>query len=196
MSILLIENLTHQNGDKVLYRNSTLRINKGEHVALLGANGTGKTTLLNIIAGKEVPNNGTVEIHSKSKLGYLDQHQEVNLEQTVEEYLKDAFKELYVIEHKIAKIYEQMAIEYHEAELIKALDFQEQLTVKGFDQIDKTIGNLISGLGIEQANYTKKLGQLSGGQRGKVLLAKLLLKNDDFILLDEPTNFLDIEQVQ
>jgi len=196
MSVLLIENLSHQNGEKILYKNATLRINKGEHVALLGANGTGKTTLLNLISEKDVPNNGTIELHPKINLGYLDQHQEVDMDQTVEAYLKDAFAPLYIIEDKINKIYEQMAFEYNEDDLVKALALQEELTLKGFDQIDKTVGNLVFGLGIEQDNLAKKLGELSGGQRGKVLLAKLLLKNDDFILLDEPTNYLDIEQVQ
>jgi len=196
MSIIFIEDLTHYNGNKKLYANSTIRINKGEHVALLGANGTGKTTLLNIIAGKEVPSNGTIEIHPKAKIGYLDQHQDVDMNVTVEQYLKDAYKDLYDIQTRINQIYEHMAVEYQESELVKALELQEELTVKGFDQIDRTVGNLVAGLGIEQANLSKKLGELSGGQRGKVLLAKLLLKNDDFILLDEPTNFLDVEQVQ
>ncbi|AJM71523.1 ABC-F family ATP-binding cassette domain-containing protein [Mycoplasma yeatsii] len=196
MSLIVLENISHQNGGKILYRDSEMRINKGEHVALVGPNGAGKTTLLNIIAQKIVPDHGTIEWHPKAKIGYLDQHQEVDMNITSQDYLKDAFKYLYEIEEKINKIYENMAIEYKEEDLVKALELQDYLTSHGFDTIDKTIGNLVSGLGINPENMTKKLGQLSGGQRGKILLAKLLLKNDDFILLDEPTNFLDIEQVE
>ncbi|AUF83233.1 ABC transporter ATP-binding protein [Mesoplasma syrphidae] len=196
MSIVLIEGLTHQNGGKKLYQDSTMRINKGEHIALLGANGTGKTTLLNIIAGKNIPDHGTIELHPRSKMGYLDQHQDVDMTIIVEDYLKDTYKELYEIEAKIHKIYENMAIEYNEEDLVKALAMQEDLSLRGFDTIEKEIGNLVAGLGINADNLKKQLGQLSGGQRGKVLLAKLLLKQDDFILLDEPTNFLDIEQVE
>ncbi|WP_026389332.1 ABC-F family ATP-binding cassette domain-containing protein [[Acholeplasma] multilocale] len=196
MSVIAIEGLSHQNGGKKLYVDSNLRINKGEHVALLGANGTGKTTLLNIIAGKITPDNGVVELHPRSKMGYLDQHQEVDMSVTVDAYLKDTFRELYDMEAQIGKIYEDMAIEYKEDDLVKALAMQEELSIKGFDTIEKQIGNLVSGLGISLENMPKKLGELSGGQRGKVLLAKLLLKNDDFILLDEPTNFLDVEQVE
>ncbi|QVJ95597.1 ABC-F family ATP-binding cassette domain-containing protein [Mycoplasma mycoides] len=196
MSLIVLENITHQNGEKILYKNSEMRINKGEHVALIGPNGAGKSTLLNIIAQKITPDHGTIEWHPKAKIGYLDQHQEVDPNITSEEYLKDAFKNLFEIEAKIHKIYENMAIEYKESDLIKALELQDYLTSHNFDTIDKTIGNLVSGLGINPNNMKKKLSELSGGQRGKILLAKLLLKNDDFILLDEPTNFLDIEQVE
>lgn len=196
MSILFIENLTHANGDKLLYKNSSLRINKGEHVALLGPNGAGKTTLLNIISEKITFDQGQVELHPKAKMGYLDQHQDIDLKLKVDDYLKDAYRNLYDINDQIHQIYEKMAVEYQEADLIKALGLQEQLNVQGFDQIDKQVGNLVNGLGIELPNLDKTLGELSGGQRGKVLLAKLLLANDDFILLDEPTNFLDVEQVE
>jgi len=196
MSILFIENLTHANGNKLLYKNSSLRINKGEHVALLGPNGAGKTTLLNIISEKITFDQGHVELHPRAKMGYLDQHQDIDLKLKVDDYLKDAYRNLYDINDQIHEIYEKMAVEYQEADLIKALALQEQLNVQGFDQIDKQVGNLVNGLGIELPNLNKTLGELSGGQRGKVLLAKLLLANDDFILLDEPTNFLDVEQVE
>lgn len=196
MSLIVLENITHQNGGKKLYENTGLRINHGEHVALLGPNGAGKTTLLNIISQKIVADHGEVEWHPKAKIGYLDQHQEVDMHTTGETYLKDAFADLYEMEVKIHNIYEEMAVEYNEDDLVKALAMQEELNLKGFDLIEKKIGNLISGLGIEVGNTKRPLGSLSGGQRGKILLAKLLLKNDDFILLDEPTNFLDVEQIQ
>ncbi|WP_338969764.1 ABC-F family ATP-binding cassette domain-containing protein [Spiroplasma endosymbiont of Labia minor] len=196
MSLIFFENLTHSNGGKKLYNNATMRINKGEHIALLGANGTGKTSLLNLIVNKTIPDVGEIEVQPRIKIGYLDQHHDINQEQTVEEYLKDTFSDLYEMQDKITKIYESMALEYKEEEYIKALEYQEYLDMKGFDLIEKNIGNFISGLGIEQENYTKKLKQLSGGQIGKILLAKLLLSNSDVLLLDEPTNFLDIEQVE
>jgi ATPase subunit of ABC transporter with duplicated ATPase domains len=188
--------LTHANGGKKLYENSELRLNKDEHIALIGPNGAGKTTLLNIIAQKIVPDHGEVEIHPKTKIGYLDQHQDVNGEQTVEEYLKLSFQELYDLEKKMHDIYAKMAEEYDEDELVKALKYQDILNVNDFETIDKKIGNLVTGLGIGNDKLAMPMGSLSGGQRGKVMLAKLLLSGNDFLLLDEPTNFLDIEQVE
>lgn len=196
MSLVNIENLSHQNGGKILYQNANLRVNKGEHVGLVGPNGAGKTTLLNLIANKATPDHGTIELHPKAKIGYLDQHQDLDGSQTVEAYLKDTFKSLYDIEAKINHVYEQMVLDYQESELTKALAWQEELGLKGFYEIDKKIGNLLNGLGIDLANLNKRLDELSGGQRGKIILTKLLLKNDDFILLDEPTNFLDVTQVE
>lgn len=196
MGLASLQNITHKNGDKLLYQDTNIKVNKGEHIALIGPNGAGKTTLLNIIAKKIIPDHGTVEIHQKTKVGYLDQHQEVEKETTVDGYLKEAFRELYDLEARMNKIYEDMAIEYKEDELVKALKYQDILNHNDFDTIDKKIGNLVDGLGIGIDKLDKKMGELSGGQRGKVILAKLLLSDDDFLLLDEPTNFLDIQQVE
>ncbi|QGS52450.1 ABC-F family ATP-binding cassette domain-containing protein [Spiroplasma tabanidicola] len=196
MGLVSINNITHKNGDKKLYEDTAIKLNKGEHIALIGPNGAGKTTLLNIIAKKIVPDKGEVKIHEKTKIGYLDQHQDVDLNLTVDQYLKFAFKDLYELESRIHKIYEDMAIEYNENELVKALKYQDILNHNDFDMIDKKIGNLIDGLGIGLDKLNMKMGELSGGQKGKVMLAKLLLSGNDFLLLDEPTNFLDIQQVE
>ncbi|QBQ08209.1 ABC transporter ATP-binding protein [Spiroplasma gladiatoris] len=196
MGLVNIYEITHKNGDKKLYEDTAIKLNKGEHIALIGPNGAGKTTLLNIIAKKIVPDKGTVEIHERTKIGYLDQHQDVDLEMTVDAYLKLAFKDLYELESRIHKIYEDMATEYNENELVKALKYQDILNHNDFDMIDKKIGNLVDGLGIGLEKLNSKMGDLSGGQKGKVMLAKLLLSGNDFLLLDEPTNFLDIQQVE
>lgn len=196
MGLAFINNISHKNGDKKLYTETSMKINKGEHIALIGPNGAGKTTLLNIISGKILPDYGEVKIHPKIKIGYLYQHQEVDKEITVEQYLKQAFQELFDLEERMNKIYEDMAIEYKEDDLVKALKYQDILNLNDFETIDKRIGNLVEGLGIGLDKLPMKMGDLSGGQRGKTILAKLLLSGDDFLLLDEPTNFLDIQQVE
>lgn len=195
MSIITIENLTHGNGGKILYKNASLQVNKGEHVALVGMNGVGKTTLLNIINGTLSADNINLNIHPKIKIGYLDQHQEVNLELTVLQYLQESYQHLFVKEQQIEELYAKMTQEYTEELLNKAMKIQDELTNQGFDTISKKIGRLVDGLGINVQLLEQTLGSLSGGQRAKVLLAKLLLNEDDFLLLDEPTNFLDIEQI-
>ncbi|AOG61084.1 ABC transporter ATP-binding protein [Spiroplasma helicoides] len=196
MGLASLTNITHSNGGKKLYEDTALKINRGEHIALIGPNGAGKTTLLNIISGKIHPDKGDVDIHQRTKIGYLDQHLDVDKEQTVDQYLKTAFADLYELEERMNKIYEGMAENYDENELVKALKYQDILNNRDFDTIDKRIGNLVDGLGIGLDKLPKKLSELSGGQLGKVMLAKLLLSENDFLLLDEPTNFLDIQQVE
>lgn len=196
MSLIDIKNLSHANGGKILYKKATVRINKGEHLALIGANGTGKTTLLSIIYVKIAPDEGIIDFHPKVKIGYLDQHQELDGSLTVDQFLKLTYQNLFDIEQKIHDIYEKMIVNYDEDELVKALKLQEHLDQNGFETIDKEIRSLVDGLGIDSERLNAKLSELSGGQRGKVILAKLLLSENDFLLLDEPTNFLDLKQVE
>ncbi|MBH8622598.1 MULTISPECIES: ABC-F family ATP-binding cassette domain-containing protein [Spiroplasma] len=196
MSLINIENLSHANGGKILYKNATVRINKGEHLALIGTNGTGKTTLLSIIYGKITPDEGMIDLQPKVKIAYLDQHQELDGSLTVDQFLKLTYQHLFDIEQRIYDIYEKMSANYDEDKLVKALKLQEHLDQNGFETIDKEIRSLVDELGIDPTRLDAKLSELSGGQRGKVILAKLLLSENDFLLLDEPTNFLDLEQVE
>ncbi|AKU80316.1 ABC-F family ATP-binding cassette domain-containing protein [Spiroplasma turonicum] len=195
MGLVSITNLTHANGEKKLYKETSLKLNRKEHIALVGPNGAGKTTLLNIISKKIIPDMGKVEIHARTKVGYLDQHLNIEEDIFVGDYLKTAFKELYDIESRMNEIYEKMAENYDEDELVKALKYQDILNHNDFDSIDKKVGNLVNGLGIGIDKLENKMSELSGGQKNKVMLAKLLLSDNDFLVLDEPTNFLDIEQV-
>ncbi|ASP28763.1 ABC transporter ATP-binding protein [Spiroplasma corruscae] len=195
MGLVNIQNLSHANGDKKLYKEAVLKLNRREHIALVGPNGAGKTTLLNIISKKIIPDLGEVEIHPKTKIGYLDQHLSIKDDMEVNSYLKTAFQDLYDVEERMNIIYEKMSENYDENELVKALKYQDILNHNDFDSIEKKIGNLVNGLGIGIDKLDKKMSELSGGQKNKVMLAKLLLSDNDFLVLDEPTNFLDIEQV-
>ncbi|WP_342252318.1 ABC-F family ATP-binding cassette domain-containing protein [Spiroplasma endosymbiont of Amphibalanus improvisus] len=196
MSILRAENITHKIKGKPLYEDATLIINNGEHIALVGPNGAGKTTLLNILSKKINPDNIFFKFGKNCKIGYLDQHQDVDRNLTVIQYLHSTYQNLYDKSQKIEDIYSKMSEEYNEKEYMKAMGLQEELEHSGFYSIDQTIGNLIDGLAIDKEWHDKKLEELSGGQRGKVLLAKLLLSDNDLLLLDEPTNFLDVQQVK
>ncbi len=195
MALLEVSNLTHSFGDKILYQNSSFEIFKGEHVGIVGQNGAGKTTLLRSIMGCITPDSGDIRWQKSKKIGYLDQYAEINTDIFILDYLKTAFDELFEIEKKLNNIYETMSENFSEDNAQKASDYQNFLINRGFYEIESTILKVADGLGITALGINTPLKKLSGGQRAKVILAKLLLKNPDVLLLDEPTNFLDKKHV-
>lgn len=195
MGLLEAINISHSFGDKILYKNASFELFKGEHMGIVGENGAGKTTLLDSLSGKIIPDEGEIRVQRGIKLGYLDQHAKINTDITIFEYLKTAFDELYEIDNKLKKIYENMAEDSSEETLNKASDYQSLLVNRGFYEIESNILKVADGLGINSFGMDSKLKNLSGGQRAKVILAKLLLENPDVLLLDEPTNFLDTNHI-
>lgn len=195
MSILFIKKLSHSTGGKSLYQKATMKINVGEHIALIGPNGSGKTTLLNIISGKVSADKIDLNFFPYVKMGYLDQHQLVDNNISALDYLKTSYKDLFLKEQMINELYHQLSLNYEEKILNKALKLQTELDNSDFYNVEKEINNLVIGLAIDKLLLAQKLSSLSGGQKSKILLAKLLLSKNDFLLLDEPTNFLDTEQV-
>lgn len=195
MGLLEAINISHSFGDKILYKNASFELFKGEHMGIVGENGAGKTTLLDSLCGKIIPDVGEIRVQRGIKLGYLDQHAKINTDISIFEYLKTAFNELYEIDNKLKKIYEDMGQDSSEEVLNKASDYQSLLVNRGFYEIESNILKVADGLGINSFGVDSKLKNLSGGQRAKVILAKLLLENPDVLLLDEPTNFLDTNHI-
>lgn len=196
MGLIEAINISHSFGDKILYKNASFELFKGEHMGIVGHNGTGKTTLLNSIAGEIIPDKGEVRIQKGIKVGYLDQHVKINKDITILEYLKTAFSDLYEIENKLSKIYENMADDSNEETMNTASDYQSVLVNRGFYEIESTVLKVSDGLGITALGMDSKLKNLSGGQKAKIILAKLLLEKPDVLLLDEPTNFLDKNHIE
>ena len=196
MSLLEVKSLSHTYGDRKLYNNACFELYKGEHMGVVGINGAGKSTLLKIICGTVIPDEGEIKWQSNIKIGILDQYAEIIGDYNVYDYLKTAFNELYKIEEKLNKLYEEMAYNQNENIMKKAAVYQEILDEKDFYSIDSTIKKVATGLGIDAIGYDKDLKKLSGGQRAKIILAKLLLQKPDILLLDEPTNFLDKEHIK
>lgn len=196
MGLLDVINVTHSFGDKTLYQEASFELFKGEHMGIVGRNGTGKTTLLNTLIGEIIPDAGEIRWQKGIKVGYLDQHAKMDQEVSVFDYLKRAFSELYETEADLNKIYENMATDTSEKALNKAADLQSLLENSGFYELESRILKIADGLGITALGMDSLLGQLSGGQRAKVILAKLLLEEPNVLLLDEPTNFLDKEHVE
>ena len=199
MSILTVKNINHGFGDRAIFENVSFRLLKGEHIALIGANGEGKSTFMNIITGKLMPDEGEVEWASNVRVGYMDQHTALEKGQTIKDVLRDAFKYLFDLEEEMMKIADQMA-EATPEELEKLLDrmgtIQDLLDHNGFYNIDSKIEEVAAGIGLKDVGLDKDVSDLSGGQRTKILLAKLLLEIPDILLLDEPTNYLDEQHVE
>ena len=195
MSLLEIEGLSHSFGDHVLYKNAGFTLNKGEHVGIVGANGTGKSTFIKICTGQIIPDSGRLVWQPDIAIGYLDQYAEIRPDLTMKEFLQSAFSKLYEMEERIMQFYEKAA-EGDVRSLEVAARYQEELEACDFYYIDTAIERVINGLGLSAIGLDRRIAEMSGGQRAKVILAKLLLEKPDVLLLDEPTNFLDKEHVE
>lgn len=199
MSILTVKNLSHGFGDRAIFNDVSFRLLKGEHVGLIGANGEGKSTFMSIVTGQLEPDAGKVEWAKKVRVGYLDQHSVLQRGMTIRDVLKGAFRYLTDLEAEMNGMYEQMGSASPE-ELERLLEevgtIQDILTNNDFYVIDAKVEEVARGLGLEDIGLDRDVHDLSGGQRTKVLLAKLLLEKPDILLLDEPTNYLDEQHIE
>ncbi|KSU61578.1 heme ABC transporter ATP-binding protein [[Bacillus] enclensis] len=199
MSLLSVKNLTHGFGDRAIFNDVSFRLLKGEHIGLIGANGEGKSTFMNIITGKLEPDEGKVEWAKRIRIGYLDQHAQLKQGMTIRDVLKTAFQYLFDMEAEMNELFGKMGDASPE-ELEELLEetgtLQDALTNNDFYIIDAKVEEIGRGLGLDDIGLDKDVHDLSGGQRTKVLLAKLLLEKPDILLLDEPTNYLDEQHIE
>ena len=194
MSLLEIDGLTHSFGENVLYKNAGFTLNKGEHIGIVGQNGTGKSTLIKICTEQIIPDSGRIVWQPNTTVGYLDQYAEIDHSLTMKEFLKSAFSKLFDMEAQAMELYEKAA-DGDMKSLELAAHYQEQLEAHDFYSIDTAIERVANGLGLLAIGLDRSIAEMSGGQRAKVILAKLLLEKPDVLLLDEPTNFLDKDHV-
>lgn len=196
--MLVAENINHGFGARTILENVSFRLRKGEHIALVGANGEGKSSFLNIITNKLMPDAGEIRWSSRATVGYLDQHTVLSKGKTIREALREAFKHMYDLEKEMIDIYDKMG-EATDDEMAKYLEdtaeIQTILENSGFYIIDAKIQEVANGLGLGEIGLDKDVTDLSGGQRTKVLLTKLLLENPTILVLDEPTNYLDEDHI-
>lgn len=199
MSILTVEHLSHGFGDRAIFQDVSFRLLKGEHIGLIGANGEGKSTFMNIITGKLMPDEGKVEWSKNVRVGYLDQHTILEKGMTIREALKSAFSYLFEMEARMNDICERMgeASEDEMNEMMEELGtIQDLLMAHDFYIIDSKVEEVGRALGLEEIGLERDVSELSGGQRTKILLGKLLLEKPDILLLDEPTNYLDAQHIE
>ena len=196
---LTVENLSLSFENKKLYSDASFRILPGDKIGVVGSNGVGKTTLINVLCGKIIPDSGSVNFDKNIKVGYLDQYMSIDNKQTILEYLKTAFTDLFEEEVIMNDCLEKIKTEKDQNKLNKLVmrvsRIREELEEKEFYQINTKIMKISAGLGITNYNMDRRLKELSGGQKIKVILAKLLLEQPDLLILDEPTNFLDTVHV-
>lgn len=199
MSILTVSDLTHGFGDRAIFDNVSFRLLKGEHIGFIGANGEGKSSFMNIITKKLMPDKGNINWAKDIRVGYLDQHTVLEKGMTIRDVLKQAFSDLFSKEEEMNEICNKMG-DASEEELEKLMDdlavIQELLDTNDFYIIDSKVEEVGRALGLEEIGFEQDVTELSGGQRTKVLLAKLLLYKPDILLLDEPTNYLDVSHIE
>ena len=198
MSILNVEHLTHGFGDRAIFADVSFRLLKGEHIGLVGANGEGKSTFMSIVTGKLMPDEGKVEWAKNVRAGYLDQHAVLEKGMTIQEVLKSAFDPLLQKEQRMNEICDLLgsADEEEMNALMEELGtIQDELTLHDFYVIDSKVEEVARALGLLDLGLDRDVTDLSGAQRTKVLLGKLLLEKPDILLLDEPTNYLDEEHI-
>lgn len=197
MSILTVTNLSHSYGGRQILNDVNFRLLKGEHIGLVGPNGEGKSTFLNLVTGKFEAEEGNIEWAKRVRIGYLDQHSVLKKDMTVRDVLNSAFAYLFDIEAELNNIYMQMGEKSGDeldAIMNEAAELQELLESHDFYMIDSKVDEIAHNMGLKEM-LTKNAWELSGGQRSKILLAKLLLEKPDILLLDEPTNYLDEEHI-
>ena len=199
MSILNVEHLSHGFGDRTIFTDVSFRLLKGEHIGLIGANGEGKSTFMNIITGKLMPDEGKVEWAKRVRVGYLDQHTVLKPGMTIRDVLSSAFDFLFEMEERMNEVYGLMgeaSPEEMDALMEESGTLQDLLDAHDFYMIDSKVEEVARALGLLDLGLDTDVTALSGGQRTKVLLAKLLLEKPDILLLDEPTNYLDAEHIE
>lgn len=199
MSVLTVENVSHGFGARAILEDTSFRLLKGEHVGLVGANGEGKSTFLNIITGQLTPDEGKVAWSNRVTAGYLDQHAILTKGRTIRDVLREAFQRMFDLEAEMLALYDKMG-DASATALDRMMEdvgeIQDLLEHSGFYMIDAKIEEVAHGLGLGDIGLDRDVSDLSGGQRTKVLLTKLLLQQPTILILDEPTNYLDFEHIE
>ena len=203
MVVLSCKDISKSYGIREVLKNVTFSINEGDKVGIIGGNGEGKSTLFKIITKELSQDSGEIFIDKNKTIGYLTQHVDLDLNNTIYEEMNLVFKDildiesrLHNLEVKMAEPYDEANAAYHEKIIKDYTTLQDLFSLKGGYTYKGEISRVLKGLGFLEEDFDKVINTLSGGQKTRVALCKLLLKNPDIILLDEPTNHLDLEAIE
>ncbi len=195
MSLLTAQNLTFGFLDGVLFKGAAFKVEENDKIGLIGANGTGKTSLFKLIIGTYSPNEGGIVRGKDVRIGYMEQYLECDDNQTLYNEALTVFNDVARMEEELEEINEKLLTESNIELIEKQVKLTEEIERRdGLVYKAKTKSALI-GLGFSENDLNLKVNSLSGGQRSKLSLCKLLLSNTNLLLLDEPTNNLDIDAV-
>lgn len=200
--MITVNDIAVEFGGTTLFSEVTFAINENDKIALMGKNGAGKSTLLKIVAGENKPTRGVISAPSDAVIAYLPQHLLTSDDCTVMEETSKAFAEVLNMKKEIDEINEQLTVrtDYESDEYMKLIERVSELSEKFYSieevNYEAEVEKVLKGLGFEREDFNRQTSEFSGGWRMRIELAKILLKKPDLILLDEPTNHMDIESIQ
>ncbi|GAA3737696.1 ABC-F family ATP-binding cassette domain-containing protein [Flavobacterium ginsengisoli] len=200
--MITVNDISVQFGGTTLFSDVSFAINENDKIALMGKNGAGKSTLLKIIAGVNKPSTGSISSPKEAVIAYLPQHLLTEDGATVMEEASKAFSEIFTMKAEIDEINEQLTVrtDYESDEYMKLIERVSDLSEKFYAieevNYEAEVEKILIGLGFEREDFARQTSEFSGGWRMRIELAKILLRKPDLILLDEPTNHMDIESIQ
>ncbi len=200
--MITVNDISVQFGGTTLFSDVSFAINENDKIALMGKNGAGKSTLLKIIAGASKPSTGNISAPKEAVIAYLPQHLLTQDDATVFEETAKAFSDIFKMKAEIDHLNEQLTIrtDYESDDYMKLIERVSELSEKFYSieevNYEAEVEKVLKGLGFERSDFTRPTSEFSGGWRMRIELAKILLQKPDLILLDEPTNHMDIESIQ
>ncbi len=199
--MISVNGLTVEFSARTLFKDVNFVINENDKIALMGKNGAGKSTMMKIIAGEQSANSGGINCHEDTVIAYLPQHLLTDDDCTVFEETSKAFGHIFEMQKEMDDLNKQLETrtDYESKEYMKLIERVSELGEKYYAieevNFDSEIEKALMGLGFKRSDFTRSTSEFSGGWRMRIELAKILLKKPDLVLLDEPTNHIDIESV-